>query len=126
MGYITLGSRSLTSAADTTGRNPGNYTAYFTSQVLGLNVPQYELYHAVVTSVPTGATATVYLNSDEWSFTAPGFGGSEWDPQQPLLMRPGDELFFFWSTGTGTKPLVSCWFRYDEDLSINKSYSGLA
>ena len=126
MGYITLGSRSLISAADTTGRNPGAYTGYFTSQILSLNVPQYELYHAVVTSVPSGATASVFLNTDEWSFTAPGFGGSEWDPEQPLLMRPGDELFFFWSTGTGTPPAITCWFRYDDELSVNKSYAGMA
>lgn len=126
MGYITLGSRSLISAADATGRNPGAYTGYFTSQILSLNVPQYELYHAVVTSVPSGATASVFLNTDEWSFTAPGFGGSEWDPEQPLLMRPGDELFFFWSTGTGTPPAITCWFRYDDELSVNKSYAGMA
>jgi len=119
MAYITLGSRAITSSLDTTGRNPGNYTASFAAADLDLNVPYFELYHALVTGVPDGATATIYLGVQQWSFTAPGFGGSEWDPQQPLLMRPGDELFFFWSTGTGTAPLVTCWFRYDTSIRAN-------
>ena len=123
MAYITLGSREVTSVVDTTGQNTGNYTAWFSGQVLGINVPQFELYHALVTAVPSAATATINLNTQQWSFTAPGFGGSEWDPSQPLYMRPGDELFFFWSTGTGTAPLVTCWFRYDESLSVNRGYA---
>jgi hypothetical protein len=120
--YVTLGPRQLTCAADTTGRNPGKYTAWFSPAVLGINVPQFELYHALVTGVPSLATATIYLGASQWSYTAPAFGGSEWDPDQPLYMRPGDELLFFWSTGTGTAPVVTCWFRYDEALSVNKSY----
>jgi hypothetical protein len=124
VGYITLGARQLTSAPDTTGRNTGNYTAYFSTQVLGCNVPQFEIYHALVTDVPGLATATIYLNVQQWSFTAPGFGGSEWDPEQPLYVRPGDEVFFFWSTGTGTPPDVTCWLRYDDTLSVNAHYRG--
>ena len=119
MAYITLGSREVVSALDTTGQNTGNYTAWFSAQVLGINVPYFELYHAVVTDVPSGATAQINLNAAEWSFTAPGFGGSEWDPSQPLLMRPSDEIFFFWSVGTGTAPVVTCWFRYDTSIQAN-------
>jgi hypothetical protein len=124
MAYITLGPRMLVSAADTTGRNTGNYTAWFSTQALSINVPQFELYHALVTGVPTGANATIYVGTSQWSFTSPAFSGSEWDPSEPLLMRPGEELFFFWSTGTGGGPTVTCWFRYDEGLSVNKSYTG--
>lgn len=120
MSYVGLGSRFNIAAKDATGMNAGNYTNAFTSGVLGINVANYELYHIVVSNVPAGAQATLYIGARQWGFTNPN-GGSEWDPAQPMLLNPSEEVYFFWnlaSTGA-VKPQVTCWFRYDPALPGN-------
>jgi len=122
---------SVPSAADQTSVNAGNLTAAFTTGVLGTMPPVYEWYRATVaTAIPgqlfTPAPASIYLNIRKpVSFTYP-VGGTEWDPSQPVLMRSGDELFFFWQLASASTPVpvVTCFFRYDADLPANQSYRG--
>jgi hypothetical protein len=122
--HIGLGSRMVTAAADQTGRNKGNWTNAFTAAVLGINVPFFEVYRGVVTGAPAGAAAVIEIGTRQISFTAPGGGGgSEWDPAQPPIMTPGQEMDFLWSAAAaGTPPVVTLWFRYDLDviLAANK------
>lgn len=117
--YIGLGSRQNLATPDATGMNQGNWTNALTADVLGLKVPQAEVYHAVVTGVPAGASATITIGTQQFSFTAPGLGGgSEWDPSQPAIVLFGQEMYFLWDApASGTPvPLVTVWLRYDLEI----------
>lgn len=116
--YVGLGNRQNTATPDATGLNTGNWTNALTSDVLGVNVPQFEIYHAVVTNAPAGGSASVLIGIRPFSFTAPGIGGgSEWDPDQPAIMLPGQDLYLLWSAAaSGTPPVVTVWLRYDLDI----------
>lgn len=123
---------SLAASADTTGVNPGNLTSAFTQNVLGTTPPIYEWHRGLVTgATPAQSIAVgpcfIYLNKlKPVSFTFPAAAGSEFDPSQPVQMRDGDELFFFWqipSTSTPV-PVVTIMLRYDADLPANQSWLG--
>lgn len=116
MSYIPLGSRTLTAAIDTSGLNAGNYSSQFAPAQLGVNVPYFEVYSMSVTGLAQIATITVYVNDNVRS-TAKLLGNSEWDPNQPILLTPGDELILAWNFGTGTAPNATVWLRYDPDLA---------
>jgi len=113
MSYITLGSKQVTAALDTTGLNSGNWTNAFTLAVLGAKVPYYEIYSISVTSVPVNGSLAAYVNQ-RIRTSAKLFGNAEWDPSQPILMTPDDELFLAWAqAATGTPPVATVWLRYD-------------
>lgn len=124
MAFRPLPPIQVQSTLDQSGFNAGHYTTAFSTTVLqGLNMPYFELYHAVASSVPAGASATIgFAPGMTWGFTAPGvgggaeyhLGGSGW------ILTPGREFYFFWNTGTGTKPLVTAWFRYDPAEPANR------
>lgn len=115
--YIGLGSRGpLAASADTTGLNQGKFTALFAAAELSCNVPFYEVYSMSVTGLAVVATLIVYV-SGKVRTTAKLLGNSEWDPQQPILMTPEDQLAFAWDFGTGTKPSSTIWLRYDPALN---------
>ena len=121
MTYIGLGPRQVLAAADQTGLNTGNLTTAFTAQALGFFVSQFECYHMVVTSVPSGAMGTVYLGARMYGFTFPN-SGTEWDPSQPMLINPGTELDILWNVAAASPsslPLATAWFRYDPAVPGN-------
>jgi hypothetical protein len=112
-----------TASTDETGRNTGNLTNALTGSFIGINVPEFECYHMTVTNVPSGGQATIYVNAQLYSFTFP-FQGSEWDPAQPMLLRPGDEVDFFWNIAAGGQaPVVTSFFRFDTSLPVNAPYA---
>lgn len=121
---------SVLSAADTTGANKGNLTAAFTTNVLGTTPPVFEWFRAMVGTATPGQTFTpascgIYLNIRKpVSATYPA-GITEWDPSQPIPMRSGDELFFFWALASSVTPapLVTCFFRFDVDIPANRSFA---
>lgn len=113
MAYVGLGSRMRAAALDQTGFNTGNWTTAFTADVLGVNVPFFQIYHAIVEGVPAGTNAVVKIGIRSFSYTNPD-QGSEWDPVQPPLLTPGQDVFFLWSTpATGEAPVTTIWLRYD-------------
>lgn len=117
MSYVGLGSRGpVTAAADTTGLNKGNLTALFAAQQLTSNVPYYEVYSMSVTGLAVVATLIVYV-SGKIRTTAKLLGNSEWDPSQPILMTPQDEIAFAWDFSTGSAPASTIWLRYDPALN---------
>jgi hypothetical protein len=121
MSYIGLGSRVVTASLDQTGLNTGNYTAAFTPAALNVNVPYFEIYHMVVTSVPVGAQATIDINNKIYGFCYPNIG-SEWNPAQPILMSPTDEIDFLWNiAATGPPPMTTIYLRYDPLIDVNPS-----
>jgi hypothetical protein len=116
--YIPLGSRAVTAALDTTGLNTGNYSNSFTPAVMNTNVSYYEVYHMVVTNVPGGAQATIYINNKVYGFCFPN-AGSEWNPAQPIELNPADEIDFCWNlAASGTAPLVTAYLRYDPSINM--------
>ena len=113
MAYIGLGSRMLAAVLDPTGSNEGKWTTAFTADVLNIGVPWAEVYRAVVEEVPPATTAIVAVGKRHCSFTAP-LAAAEWDPTQPQLISPGQDLFFFWSAAAaGQPPVTTIWLRYD-------------
>jgi hypothetical protein len=120
MGYLALGPRTARSAKDTTGFNLGNLTTAFTTNIIAINVANFELYHAIITNVSPGAQATVQIGAAVYSSTSPQ-GGSEYDPAQPILLWPSQEIYFLWNLAAGTTPVptITCYFRYDPSLPGN-------
>lgn len=121
--YVDLGTPGPNTAGpDQTGRNPGNLTNALTSGFINITIAVFECYHINITAVPVGAAATVMRNGRQYSYTQP-FGGSEWDPSQPMGLYAGDEIDFLWNVVSTTLPLpvVTAFFRYDADLPQNKT-----
>ena len=121
--YVDLGTPGPNLAGpDQTGRNPGNLTNQLSSSFINVYIAVFECYHMIVSNVPIGAAAVIMRNGRQYSFTQP-FGGSEWDPSQPMGLFAGDEIDFLWNVPSSTTPLpvVTAYFRYDQDLAVNKT-----
>lgn len=118
MTYVGLGARSATGVTDQTGQNPGNWTVTFDPLTINVNVPHFELYKLVVKGAAATATFDVFVNTNQWD-TAVYAVHNSWDPTQPLLLTPGDVIYFFYSTssGDGNTPKITAWFRYDPALT---------
>lgn len=118
MPYQTLGSRSAKGAADTTGRNTGNWTVTFDPNLLNVTVTEFEVYKIVVTGAAQTATFNVYLDVQQWDTAVYGTNNS-WDPTQPMLVRYGQTIYFFYSSASsdGSTPLVTVWLRHELSLS---------
>lgn len=112
---VDLGPRGpVTGVADQS--NPlgaGNWTVTFPAGLLAVQVKQYEVYKMVLQG--PGGFFEVFRNTDWWDTSLLATRNS-WDPQQPLLMRQADSLFFYWSVATGTAPMVTIWLRYSPGL----------
>lgn len=117
MSYITLGNRGpIHGAADTSGMNLGNWTIQFTPDILNVNVAQFEVYKMVVKGA-ANTTFDVYVENKQWDTAIYGTKNS-WDPQQPLIMRPGETLYFLYSdpTSDNSPPTATIWLRYDPSI----------
>lgn len=117
MSVITLGSRGpVTGAPDNTALNPGNWTIAFTPNILQVNVMQFEVYKMVVKGA-VNTTFNVYIDQRQWDVGIYGTLNS-WDPTQPLIMRPGETLYFCYSDPItdDTPPIATVWIRYDPDI----------
>lgn len=116
MTYVTLGSRPVTAVADTTGLNPGKFTAVVDQSVINSTVSVIEMYHMYI-EAPTltgqATTAKVLLNTQFWDATLIGQLNS-WDPSQPMLIQPGDTIYVLFNVPISTTPapIVTCWFRF--------------
>jgi hypothetical protein len=116
MAYIPLGARPATGVPDTTGQNTGNWTCTLDHSMIGVSQPVFELYHLYIESPALAGqftTAKVLLNVYKWDVTLIGQANS-WDPSQPLLMTPGDDLHVIFNVPTSTTPppTIVGWFRY--------------
>jgi hypothetical protein len=121
--YVSLGTRSANGQPDQTGFNPGNWTVTFDQAALNVNVPFFEVYHIVVIGA-AGSTFTVFVDQQHWDASNNGQINS-WDPSQPLLLKPGNTLYFYYSDPVtdGTPPNVDVWLRYDQDITANQRYA---
>lgn len=114
MTLVTLGSRGpVKGAKDTTNFNPNNWTVAFTPDIINVNVSQFEVYKMVVKGA-ANTTFNVYVDNFLWDVGIYGTLNS-WDPVQPLILRPGQNLYFAYSdpTSDNTPPTCTIWLRYD-------------
>jgi hypothetical protein len=84
-------------------------------------MPFYEVYKMVVHGAP-GSNFNVYVDNNLWDSSIAGDDNS-WDPNEPLQMRPGETLYFFYSDFTSdlTPPTATIWLRYDQDNLANQN-----
>jgi hypothetical protein len=123
MAYSTLGSRSAQGAADTTGQNLGNWTVQFTPNQINVQLTEFEVYKIVVTGAAPSATFNVYADAQQWD-TAVYATNNSWDPVQPLILRFGQTLYFYYSSpaSDGHKPQITIWLR--QNLELTQVYGG--
>jgi hypothetical protein len=116
--YLTLGSRTAKGAKDTTGNNPNKWTVQFPPSILAITETEFEIYKIVITGGSAAATFNVYVDSQQWD-TAIYPAGNSWDPQQPLIVRYGQTIFFYLSSlaSDGSQPVVTIWLRHQAELS---------
>ena len=125
MSYIELGTRKGVGALDKTGNNTGNWTVVFDSKDLATNVAYFEIYHAVILGA-SGSSMNWFVDNKQWETTVAGDVNS-WDPNQPLLMVPGQTLYFYWSDPVtdNTPPTVTLWLRFDPNIQPSTGYGAL-
>lgn len=119
MGTVNLGPRRALGAQDQTGFNAGNWTVSFTSDIINVEIPFFEVYRIIVTA-NYGSTFTTYKNMAQWD--PPTFAPSNlWMGSLPLI--PGDALYFYFSdpVGDGDPPAVTLWLQYDTSIPANAS-----
>jgi hypothetical protein len=118
MPYQTLGSRTVLGAADTTGLNTGNWTVQFAPKDIAVTVTEFEVYKIVVTGSAQTATFNLFVDAQQWDTSVYATNNS-WDPSQPLIVRYGQTLYFFYSTvsSDGKQPKVTIWLRHEVSLS---------
>lgn len=117
MSTVTLGARGpVKGKLDTSNHNPGNWTIAFDPSVLNVNVPQFEVYKMVVMGA---ANTTFNVFVDFWQWDTGVYGQQNaWDPMQPLILIPGQTLYFCYSdpVSDNTPPTATIWLRYDATL----------
>lgn len=120
--YRDLGpTRQLTATTDKTGRNQGNWTIVADPQALNCKVSQAEV-HQISIDGPIGSSLAVYRNQQAWNRVVQGWANN-YDPVNPLYIRPGDSLYLFWQASAGIwlpVPTATIWLRYDLDLPGNQ------
>jgi hypothetical protein len=104
-----LGPREQNGTADSENKiAAGSWTVTFAPKDTNFSVPLAEVFHIAVNG--PGGYFLIYINEDFWDAVSYG-GKNGWDPSEPMLIRPGDTVYFFWSTSSGTAPQVTIWLR---------------
>jgi hypothetical protein len=118
MAYVTLGSRTASGAADTTGQNTGKWTVQFAPKDLNVTQTEFEVYKIIVTGAAASATFNVFVDAQQWD-TAVYATNNSWDPVQPMPVRYGQTVYFYYSSASsdGSQPKVTIWLRYEPALS---------
>ncbi len=123
--YRDLGPTNLLKATpDRTLRNTGNWTIVADPQTLNCKVAQAEI-HQISLDGPIGSALDVYRNTQLWNHVQQGWKNN-YDPVNPLYVRPGDSVFLFWLAASGLwlpAPTATIWLRYDLDLPGNEGYA---
>lgn len=107
-----LGYRSAMGRKLVGGINPygdGMYSCVFDPAVLALSANLVEVYHIALKG-PKGSQFQIYLDTTFYDASPRGDLNS-WDPQNPLIMRGGQTLYFHFSSAGVPQPLVTIWLR---------------
>lgn len=122
MPYRTLGARSATGAADTTGNNSGNWTIAFTPSIIAVsvNIPEFEVYKIILPKAAAlTATFNVYIDANLWDTNVYAHQNS-WEPAGGnLIMRAGETLYLYYSSlaTDGNQPKATIWLRHEVALT---------
>ncbi len=121
--YVGLPPIPKTAAADTTGMNPGNYTALFMASDFTSGVPYMEIPRMVISGGTVLAQIRVYLGTQLFDTANVGFNGiTVWSARNPMVLLPGTEVkVLFTIPASAAAPTVTLWPRYDADLPANKA-----
>lgn len=109
-----LGNRMKNGTLD--AENPlltGGWTVVFHPQDTALPA-DYIVYHIAILG-PPGSSFRVYIDRVFYSNVARG-DINEFDPSQPMYVRRGQSLFFYWNTAAGNRPQVSIFCREPSPL----------
>jgi hypothetical protein len=125
--YRDLGpTQLLTAVLDTTAANPvlaGGFMITADQSKLNFRAALTEVYQIAIDG-PVGSSFALYRNTRLWNWVQQGWRNT-YDPANPLVVRPGDNLFFYWNTAAGTPvPQATIWMRYDINLPENIQYTG--
>jgi hypothetical protein len=104
----SLGSRNAVGFLDPANVNgAGNWTVRFRPD--DLNIPgEFEVYHISLRG--PGGFFDVYID-DAFYSTAIRGDRNEYDPTQPMILREGQTVYFYWTIATGTAPKVWVYCR---------------
>lgn len=104
-----LGSRSASGVAS--ADNPvfsGGYVVTFSPDILSVKM-QCECYHIAIRG-PSPSYFEMWVESRFYSIGARG-DKNDWDPNNALIIDPGQTIYFYFSTGTGLVPTVVMYLR---------------
>jgi hypothetical protein len=97
-----LGQRAQTGVTNLPSpRGSGLWVVRFTPR--DLYPDDFEVYHMAVTG--PGGNFWVYVDDALYSVADRG-DINEWDPAAPMFVRRGQQVFFYWSIGSGSAPTV--------------------
>jgi hypothetical protein len=82
----------------------GFWKVEFTPAIFAVAANTFEIYHIYLEG-PTGSTFRVFINTRPYSTASRG-DNNEWDPNNPLTMRGGQSLIFYWNSAGNPLPLV--------------------
>jgi hypothetical protein len=118
--YYDLGpTKLLTGVTDPGNKFVSNcWTVSATSDVLNTKLAQAEAYQISIATAPVGSSFQLYRNSQLWNTVLQGWANN-YDPVNPLYVRDGDSLFFYWNSSALPVPSVVIWLRYDVDNPAN-------
>lgn len=112
-----LGFRTATTSKPASGSNnpfgQGLWVGQITPSVWGVVPAEFEVYHMTVRG-PTLSSLEVWIDQSFYS-TTPRGDLNEWDPKQPMFLRRGQTLYFYWNsagnTANGGSPMVNVYIR---------------
>jgi hypothetical protein len=115
MSYQYLGGRGpVKGKADDTGRNSGNWTITFSPNILNFTVPEVFVYKINV-SGQYGSSFDIVIESLTHDKMIFGNQNSWFDDSDSLMLRPGENLYFFYNNPVADNkpPIATVYLRYD-------------
>ena len=86
----------------------GGWVVTFDPAFIAIQV-ESEVYHIAV-SGPAGSSFEMWLDTTFYSSVSQG-RRTDWDPAQPMRVRPGSTIYFYFNSTDTPAPKVSVFFR---------------
>jgi hypothetical protein len=98
----------------------GCWSALYPDNKLNTKMGVAEAYQITVMGGPVGSSFLLYRNNQLWNTVLQGWNNN-YDPFNPLYVRQGDGLFFYWNSTAAPAPIVTIWLRADLDNPANRN-----
>lgn len=122
--YTGLPPIPKTAVADTTGKNPANYSAVFQASDFATQLPVVEIPRIVITGGLVLASIQVWVATQLFDTALVGFGGlTVWSARNPMILKPGNEVWVLFGipVSGNSAPQVTLWPRYDAAIPANQA-----